>query len=162
MSNITENNMHDILDVRSLIERYEELETELLDCFNEQQENEGFTVSDDSEEIYQATDGEDALFTHWLSDCRLEEALELHSLKAILEDLKGNGGDEQWRGDWYPITLIRDSYFTEYAQELAEECGMVDPKASWPTRCIDWEQAADELKTDYTSTEIDGVTYWYR
>lgn len=57
-------------------ERIKQLEAELLACFNDEQEIEGFTVSDDSDEIYQAKDGNDPLFKYWVSDCRLEEALE--------------------------------------------------------------------------------------
>lgn len=84
------------------------------------------------------------------------------TLAALLDELMGNGGDEKWRGDWYPITLIRDSYFKTYAQELAEDCDMIDRAAQWPNTCIDWTQAARELQHDYLATEIDGVTYWYR
>ena len=79
------------------------------------------------------------------------------ALQVVLSELKGNGGDEQWRGDWYPVMLIRDSYFDDYAQELA-----VCLTKRWPYTCIDWVQAARELQMDYTSTEIDGVTFWYR
>lgn len=94
-----------------------------------------------------------------LRDCQAEELKELGSL---LDDLKGYGGDEQWRGDWYPVTLIRDSYFQAYAEELAEDCGMINSDATWPNNCIDWERAARELRQDYSSVEFDGVTYWYR
>ena len=87
---------------------------------------------------------------------------ELATLTAIMDDLKGCGGDEQWRGDWYPLTLVRDSYFRAYAQDLAYDCDLVDQTASWPMNCIDWDKAARELKYDYTSTEIYGITYWYR
>ena len=83
-------------------------------------------------------------------------------LVALLDELKGNGGDEQWRGDWYPVTLIRDSYFKEYAQELADDIGATDRNAAWPLNCIDWEEAASDLQIDYTTVEFDGVTYWYR
>lgn len=92
-----------------------------------------------------------------------DDAEELAELEAILADLAGYGGDEQWEGDWYPATLIRDSYFEDYAQELAEDvCSDAIRSASWPLTCIDWERAARELQMDHTSTEIDGVTYWYR
>jgi hypothetical protein len=57
-------------------DRLKQLEAELLACFNEQQHDEGFTVSDDSDEIYQAKDGNDPLFKYWVSDCRLSEAIE--------------------------------------------------------------------------------------
>jgi hypothetical protein len=113
----------DIIDVRDLIERYEELENE--------------------------SDG-------------LPNAEERYQLSCILSDLKGAGGDEQWRGDWYPLTLIRESYFQDYAQELAEDIGAVNRDATWPNNCIDWKQAARELQYDYTSTQIDGVTYFFR
>lgn len=87
---------------------------------------------------------------------------ELATLVALLDDLKGCGGDHQWRGDWYPINLVRDTYFTTYAQELAEDIGAVNPEASWPHTCIDWDKAARDLLVDYAAVEFDGVTYWYR
>jgi len=95
-------------------------------------------------------------------DTDADEIAERIAILAFLEDVCGNGGDAQWRGDWYPVTFIRDSYFETYAQELAEDIGAMDRTASWPNTCIDWEQAARELQHDYSSVEIDGVTYWYR
>lgn len=91
-----------------------------------------------------------------------EDGEELRTLTAIMAELAGYGGDEQWRDDWYPLTLIRDSYFRDYAQELAEDIGAVDRNASWPNNCIDWDQAARDLRVDYSSVEIDGITYLYR
>lgn len=90
------------------------------------------------------------------------ETEELDRLATCLESMKGLGGDEQWRGDWYPITIIRDSHFEDYAQELAEDCGMINAAATWPNNCIDWERAARELRMDYTAVDFDGVTYWVR
>lgn len=87
---------------------------------------------------------------------------EFATLTDIMEELAGAGGDEQWRGDWYPITLIRESHFRDYAEDLAVDCGMVNSQASWPNNCIDWNLAARELKHDYSSTEIDGATYYFR
>ena len=80
---------------------------------------------------------------------------------SILEELEGNGGDEQWRGDWYPGSLIRDSYFPNYARELLEDCG--DIPRDLPSYIeIDWAATARNIRVDYTACEIDGVTYWYR
>ena len=87
---------------------------------------------------------------------------ELGMLEDILSELAGYGGDEEFEGDWYPVQLIAESYFQEYAQDLAEGCGMVDTNARWPMTCIDWEQAARVLQMDYSSIEIRGFTYWYR
>ena len=91
-----------------------------------------------------------------------ESEAEFKLLAELLDDLRGNGGDEEWRGAWYPITLVRDSYFTEYAQEEAESLGLIKSDASWPYCCIDWEEAARQLQMDYTTVEFGDVTYWYR
>jgi hypothetical protein len=91
-----------------------------------------------------------------------EEQAEIDKLKELLDDLLGHGGDEQWRGNWYPVTMIRDSYFQEYAEEMADDIGAIDRNATWPCNCIDWERAAEELQIDYSSVEFDGETYWYR
>ena len=87
---------------------------------------------------------------------------ELTALRALVEECAGNGGDEERDGIWYPVTLIRDSYFQEYAQELADECGLINREVSWPYTCIDWDKAARELRMDYTAIDFDCVTYWIR
>ena len=91
-----------------------------------------------------------------------DEAEELDRLTEIMADLRGYGGDEQWRGDWYPITLIDDVMFQTYAEDLANELGLVNDNPQWPYTCIDWEQAARELREDYTSVSVAGREYWYR
>jgi hypothetical protein len=132
MTTTTEiSNSDDTIDVRDVIARVEELESEL-------------ESTEDSE-------GGDSL-----------ERQELATLTELLDELRGNGGDEQWKGDWYPITLVRESYFEDYAQELADDIGAINSDATWPNNCIDWERAARELQMDYASCEFDGVTYWYR
>lgn len=73
--------------------------------------------------------------------------------------------DEQGEGcsDWrFGTTLILDEYFPEYARELAEDIGSVGRNAGWPVDCIDWSEAADALKMDYTSLEVGHYTYWVR
>lgn len=69
----------------------------------------------------------------------------------------------QYAADWeYGETLIRDSYFAEYAQQLAGDIGAIIPPASWPLTYIDWDAAADALKQDYIQVDFDGITYWIR
>ncbi len=79
---------------------------------------------------------------------------------AALESLAKQGAMVD---DWeHGAALIRDSYFETYAQELADDLGVIKPGAAWPNNCIDWEQAARELQMGYTSVEFAGVTYWVR
>ena len=87
----------------------------------------------------------------------VEDRAELDMLRSLASE--GEQASEDWP---HGATLIRDSYFVTYAQELAEDIGAIDESARWPATCIDWEQAAGELQMDYTSVEFDGVTYWTR
>lgn len=92
-----------------------------------------------------------------------EDAEEHAALSKLAEEAESSP-------DWeHGETLIRDSYFENYAQELAEDCCPFpsnSPEAklleSWPYRCIDWEQAARQLRMDYTAVDFAGVTYWIR
>jgi hypothetical protein len=121
----TINNTDDMIDVRDIISRIEELEGEL----------EGFEVK---------------------GGCEFDELTEeLEMLTSFMDSLKNEGGgDERWNGDWYPLTLIRDSYFTEAMQELCEDIGDM-PRDGFPSyMVIDWEATARNLRMDYTSCEF--------
>jgi antirestriction protein len=84
---------------------------------------------------------------------------ELKILKSVEEEAEGYASDWQ-----YGETLIRCTYFKDYAQELAEDCGMVTKDSNWPNRhgYIDWDRAARDLQVDYTSVDYDGIEYWIR
>lgn len=92
------------------------------------------------------------------SDFGTAEELELKKL----EDLKSEIGESRGKisEDGGPFVDERD--FEDYAQELADELGLIDRNASWPLNCIDWAYAAKELLSDYISIEWDGNTYLYR
>lgn len=64
----------------------------------------------------------------------------------------------------YGATLIRESYFVEYARELAEEIGVVPDTdgSGWPLYCIDWEWAARDLQVDYSVVSAFGVDWFVR
>lgn len=86
-----------------------------------------------------------------------EERGELVALRALAEE--ASSCSEDWE---YGVTLVRDSYFVEHAQEIAEDTGAIPPDQSWPLYCIDWERAARELKHDYAEVDFGGVSYWVR
>jgi hypothetical protein len=96
--------------------------------------------------------GDDALDDH--------EAAELAALIALRDEAEG------YADDWdHSATLIRDSYFKDYARDYAAELnddhGDLDG-CRWPYSHIDWDAAADELKMDYTSVAFGDVDYWTR
>jgi len=85
------------------------------------------------------------------------EVAELEALTALADE--ASDYTDEWQDG---AVLIRDSYFEDYAQELAESIGAIDSTATWPNNCIDWERATRELQMDYTEVDFDGVTYWIR
>ena len=125
----------DMLDVRDIIARFEELRDERDQSDLDPSEYGG--PNDD-----------------WK-----DERAELASLEQILDELKGCGGDEQWEGDWYPVTLINESYFESAMNELLEDIGDI-PKdlPCYLKIVVDY----DALRSDYTAIEIDDTTYFYR
>lgn len=133
-------NYDDIIDSRDVIARIEELESEQEDAMG------GF------EHVEDMDDATRRAFLDWEAD----NAHELDSLRALASE--GESFPDWTHGE----TLIRDSYFKEYAQELAEDIGAINADASWPNNCIDWDQAARELRMDYSSIGFDGTDYWIR
>lgn len=138
-------NSQDVIDSRDIIDRIESLESELMDA------HEGETSEPEmgfDEWLEKATEYHTHPFTG--------AARELKTLRNLAEEASGSP-------DWqYGETLIRDSYFEEYAEQLADDIGAIDRSLSWPLNCIDWERAAMELKMDYMSVDFDGVEYWIR
>ena len=85
-----------------------------------------------------------------------EDALELRDLRALANEAI------QYSGDWeYGSSLIRDSYFTDYAREMLEDCGDI-PKDLPHYIAVDWDQTALNIRVDYTPIDFGGVTYWVR
>lgn len=159
-------NSADIIDSRDVIARIEELEDVIQDAKDELE-----SEQDETEKMDEATCGacgltwNDAAISSRTPTpggrCPFEavhgEAEELKTLRELADEASGYAADWQ-----YGEALIRDSYFEEYAQELAEDIGAINPDSSWPNNCIDWERAARELRMDYTGVDFDGVTYWTR
>lgn len=95
-----------------------------------------------------------------LEELEAEETLE-EDEKDELEAIKelADCGIEDWE---YGAALIHEDYFTEYAQELAEDIGAIDRNASWPMPYIDWDEAANALKPDYICVKYLGEWYYVR
>jgi hypothetical protein len=136
------NNSEDIIDSMDIIARIEELESEREDLLSEATDDPNIEINEAKENL-KAWDGS-------------EEATELKILKALAEE--GESSPDWQCGE----TLIRESYFKEYAQQLADDIGAIDRNATWPVNCIDWEEAANQLKQDYMEIDFDGVTYLIR
>ena len=131
----------DILDSRDIQDRIDEL-TEELDTLE--------AAVEDAEDDDERGEAEDDLtsFQH-------VEGEELNNLIELKDDVNSS----EWK---YGITFIKDTYFEEYAEQLASDIGAIDTSFGWPNNCIDWEKAAEELLYDYSSVTVDGYDYYYR
>jgi len=163
MKNTEITNTEDIIDSRDVIARIEELRGEfeaLRDAVTEAEDEES---TEDARDALAEWLGVDALnLPADVSEMEpkgyasSDESTELVNLEALASEAEGSG-------DWHHgETLIRDSYFEDYARELAEDCCDMPKDARWPMCHIDWPAAADALKADYTSVSFDGVDYWIR
>lgn len=145
------------LDTRDLYTRKCELEAlrDAVEAAREELTDAGFPTGTMRSEIPEE-------FSHLIKD--LDSALEdfgdeeKEELKA-LEDVENQIGMSAFL---HGETLIPERDFKEYARELAEDIGAIPDNAKWPCTCIDWEQAAEELKQDYSSLEYEGKTYYFR
>lgn len=88
-----------------------------------------------------------------------------HDMQAEAEELRtllslaAEAGD---CGDWkYGATLVRESHFTDYCEELCKDIGDL-PKDIPGYLVIDWEATADNLKADYSEVDFAGVDYLIR
>lgn len=126
-------NEDNVIDSREIIERIEELSDE-RDSFLEEDETK--------------------LLPEW---DKTPEAEELKSLLALQEECEGYS-------DWeYGITLIRCNYFKEYAEDLAKDVGdLPDNIPAYIYDNINWQGVADDLSSDYTKVDFDGIEYYFR
>lgn len=129
----------DIIDTRDLQARIDEL-TDERDSF-----------------VIGSPDGEETPAPEQWERENPEEAEELTALEAFAEEVRGYCSDYR-----HGATLIHEDFFQSYARELAEDIGAIQPNQNWPNNCIDWEQAAEELKIDYSTAELNGTTYYFR
>ncbi len=151
MANTIDNSL-DIIDSRDVIERIDELEAK-RDAITEAEQE----IADASHCSAEELEAMECALADAEADFDEDERSELASLKALAEEASGYAADWQ-----YGEALIRDTYFEDYAQELAEDIGAIDSNATWPNNCIDWERATRELQMDYSAVEFDGITYWTR
>lgn len=153
-------NAEDVIDSRDVIARIEELEetrddlqTSADDAASDRED-----LADDADDsARQDADKAFAAANDSLAEWReSEDAAELKALTEFAAEAADYADD--WR---YGATLIRDSYWTEYVEELLRDIG--DLPQNIPSYIvIDWEATGENIKVDYTSVEFGGVTYWVR
>ena len=169
----TISNTDNIIDSRGIIERIDELTGDFQALVDDieaaETDEERGTAFDDlatwligHTEIAPDLEALDGITFDDVSDWA--ESDDAHELKALL----ALADEAECSPDWsYGETLIHEDYFTEYIEELINDCYEL-PKGfnfgDWPWchMTIDYEAAADEAKQDYTEVNFDGATYYIR
>lgn len=90
------------------------------------------------------------------------EAEQSAALGALLRDISAHHespGDFKWDRRYYPPRLIRDSHLADHLKREVED----DPRYGRLLKeRIDWEDVLDHARrSEFTSVEYGGVTYWY-
>ena len=161
MKTRTIDNSQDVIDSRDFIERMEELQGErdaLQEAIDEAvADAEAASLDEETAEAIEAADEARKALADWEE----ENGEELAAMTKCAEEAEGSP-------DWiHGEALIRESYFTDYIEELIKDCYQMPKEmdsGDWPWRhiTIDYEAAADEAKVDYNEVDFDGVTYLIR
>lgn len=143
----------DIIDSRDLYKRQQELDSLKSEVEDAQAEyDEAVENFENDEGTQEAVD--DALKA--LKDAQDEFALPEQQELDMLNNL------ENEIDDWmHGTTLIEESHFPTYAKQYASDVAEMPDDLRWPFNCIDWDRAAEELKSDFTEVTIDGNTFYY-
>tara|TARA_R100000278_G_C5391272_1_gene136196 strand:- start:56 stop:385 length:330 start_codon:yes stop_codon:yes gene_type:complete len=79
----------------------------------------------------------------------------------MIDDLKEEVGKDNFE---MGVTFIRENYWVQYCEDLAYDCGYMDRQDdNNPLHYhIDWQGWADAVEMDYSQTDFDGDTYYWR
>ena len=154
------------IDTRDLYTRLCELET-LRDAVTEAREALEDPDSGDAAAYLQEGEDDAKEFERHEAEKPLRDALKAAESEfgddeqaelSELETLRDEIGESTMRDG---EAMIPESDFKSYAMQVAEDLSDGNT-ARWPFTCIDWNEAADELKQDYTSVSYQGEDYFIR
>lgn len=137
------------LDTRDLQEQIDNLESEIEELNEDLEDLDKDLASCSSDFELLTVQDEIEKGKEQLQDLRDE-------LRPLL-DLKYEGIPEWDDG----ATLIPESDWEEYVEDLLKDCGYISNDVPWWI-VIDWAATADNVAADYSTVDYDGDTYYYR
>lgn len=122
------------------------------------------TTEDLTSEDYLDSRDMEAWLNWWDEDMIAEEDesngdTSLAGLRATILEIREECEGYGWE---HGILFVRESYWEEYARQLAEDVGAIDRNAAWPACHIDWGAAADALMRDYNESDVGRMTYYWQ
>jgi len=91
--------------------------------------------------------GESWLSDEWFEYCEATDDMDDNEREAYAAYCKAASDTD--------VERFREAYAgqfdsdEDFAENMADQLGLIDESAAWPNNCIDWERAARELMYDY-------------
>ena len=138
-----------MIDTRDLVEKREELQTNLVDSFNEYFDTE---IEDFDELTKHISNSEDEDVQEWRDDNSddFEHIKEIDELEDEISEFS------------FGEILIPENGFIEYCEDMVADCYYFTNVPSFIKYNINWEGVASDLSVDYTNVTYQGVSYLVR
>ena len=138
-----------IIDTHSLIETRDELQTNLVDSFNEYFE----TKIGDFDELIKHIDNSDNEDVEEWRDDKVYDFEHIDEINELEDEISEFSFGE---------TLILEDDFIEYCEDMVEDCYNLRDVPGFIKNNINWEGVASDLSVDYTNVTYQGVSYLVR
>ena len=138
-----------MIDTRDLAEKREELQTNLVDSFNEYFEIE---IEDFDELIKHIDNSDNEDVEEWRDDkvYDFEHIDEINELEDEISDFS------------FGETLIPEDDFTEYCKDMVEDCYNLKDVPDFIKDNINWDGVASDLGVDYSNVTYQGESFLVR
>ena len=137
------------MNTRDLAEKREELQTDLVDSFNDYFDTE---IEDFDELIKHIDDSENEDVQEWRYD-NSDDFEHIEEIDELEDEIS-----EFFHGE----ILIHEDDFTEYCEDMVNDCYDIENIPSFIKDNIDWEGVASDLEVDYTNVTYQGESYLIR
>lgn len=138
-----------MIDTRDLVEKREELQTNLVYSFNEYFDTE---IGDFDELIKHIDNSDNKDVEEWRDDkvYDFEHIDEINELEDEISEFS------------FGEILILEDDFIEYCEDMVADCYYLTNVPSFIKNNINWEGVASDLSVDYTNVTYQGVSYLVR
>lgn len=138
-----------MIDTRDLADKREELQTDLVNSFNDFFDTE---IEDFGDLMKYIDDSENEDVQEWRDDNSddFEHIEEIDELEDEISEFP------------YGETLILEDDFIEYCEELVGDCYDLTHVPGFIKDNIDWEGVASDVSADYTNVTYQGESYLVR
>ena len=135
-----------MIDTRDLAEKREELQTDLVNSFNEYFE----TKIGDFDELIEHIDNSD---NKDVEEWRDDKVYDFEHIDEI------NELEDEITNFFYGKALIPEDDFTEYCEDMVNDCYGMKNVPSFVKYNINWEGVASDLSVDYTNVTYQGESF---